>query len=957
MNVKQDNNIFLSIFLIIVLGLLVWYFGFSSNFLNNSSNSSWENENDTDVKITTSSTTTTSNTSNAINNTENTTININNSTTSRQNVSGDVSGYIVDDAHSMKVNDKYTLVNKTNKKLSYKSDNYLIATVNSNGVVTAKSEGSVVIYATDDQGNSDYIRITVLSNVKYSFVIQKNDITLLKDNQYTIEYNLIPNSDSISWSSSDSKVAKVSSSGIITAIKKGKAVITGITGNGNKDTIVVTVTEPMKYFIISNTSLTLDVNQSYKLLIQKNIAGTVKWSSSNKSVATVDSSGLVTAKDEGTATITASLDGNKTSCKVIVRKVVKRVNGVSVSKSSVKLDVGNTVSITATISPSDATNKSVTWKSENTNIATVSSTGKITAISPGTTRVSVTSVDNEKTAYVQVTVNPILPTNLYLKSPKSELIVGDTITLSVAVSPANATNKNVTFSSSDSSIASVNSSGKVTALKAGTVKIVGKTVSGGISSSVTLSVISPKTFTVSFNPNGASGSTTKATCTTYGSSCSVTAPSITRSGFNIVGWNTNKNATTASAKVKTSITVSSDTTYYAITNKKVTATFNKNTITGDISIESTSKNCTINNNKTSCSIQLPSITRSGFSILGWSTSSSATSGTAVGKNVSISSNTNYYAITKLNADGNIIGATGYSALGIYLYKSASTSSSTILTLKAGVPFTILSETNGYWYVLYNGNYGYVINKYCMINLPDYIPSITYDIKDSYSSTLKSSGYNIPNVTGKKLYNFGKTYNNRLKKEEFIVPLLYDVAKKVLSAQKAALKDGYSLKVYDAYRPRSISTLLSKNLTSLYNSNSTVRNNIDYSVGASGTKYYWGQGWFLANGLSTHNVGAAVDISMTNKGSTADLSMPSNMNEVSTLAIKYYSSSVSHVAANYSKGMLNSSAAQRMHTYMINAGLTDLASEWWHFQNNDSYNRIKELQSNGCDFTPQGLASQ
>ena len=958
---KRDESYYtrLSVLLILLLIFTGLFLGFAYDFSTNTISFPWDEnmevlEKNTDKNVIKNKN---NNTNSKTDSNKRENKNSNNSKTSNGK-------FLSKDSYTMKINENYNLEYSKDKNLTFMSEDDTIAIVDAQGKITAKNSGTVKIVAVDKDGNSDTIKITVKDDSEKSFKITKDKVRISKTSTYLIEKKINPETETITWSSSDSNVAAVNTDGLVSAKSTGTAVITGITKSGLKDTIVIEIVDEQVateslYINLNRNSLTLDQDQTYTLTVDKNVSGTVKWESSNATVATVDQKGKITAKKAGQTTITATINNLKSQCVVNVVKVEYHVRSVSVSQKSVSLTVGGSTKVTATVSPDKVTNKDVTWKSQNTNIATVDSTGKITARAVGSTEIIVTSVDNNKTATVKVTVEPINPTKLVLSASSTKLNVGTSTNIIATVTPSNATDKRVTYSSSNSNVLSVSSTGKVSAKAVGTATITAKTMAGNISSSITFTVVNQKNYTVTFYPNGASGDNIALQCITTSSSCSLTAPSITRSGYNIIGWSTDKNASTASVKPKGNITVSSDAAYYAITNKTVTAKFDKNTITSDISIGYTSKSCTIKNRDTSCTVQLPTISRSGFSNLGWSNSSTATEGTASGINVSITKDTTYYAITKINTDGNIIGATGYSALNSkqYLYKTASTSGTKILTLKWGEPFTILGESGSYWYISYNGNKGYVLSKYCMINLPDYIPSITYDIKDSYSSTLKASGYDIPNVTGKKLYNFGQTYNNRLRRKEFIAPLTYDTAKKVLSAQKTALSNGYSLKVYDSYRPKSVSTKLSKNLTTLYNSNSTVKKNIDYSTGASGTKYYWGQGWFLANTLSTHNVGAAVDISMTKKGSTTDLPMPSAMNELSTKAIKYYSPNVSHTAANYSTGMLNSSAAQKMHTYMTNAGLTDLASEWWHFQSNDSYNIMKGQEPNGCDFTPQGIVSQ
>ena len=242
----------------------------------------------------------------------------------------------------------------------------------------------------------------------------------------------------------------------------------------------------------------------------------------------------------------------------------------------------------------------------------------------------------------------------------------------------------------------------------------------------------------------------------------------------------------------------------------------------------------------------------------------------------------------------------------------------------------------------------------MINLSDYIPSMTFEITNSSSSIYKSSGYSLSGVTGTKLYSTGKVYNARLGKDEYMAPILYSAAKKLLVAQRSLLSKGYSIKVYDTYRPYSVTKKIYNSLNTLYNSNSTVKNNILYSYGLSGTRYTWGTSWFLAASVSAHNTGSAIDMSLVNKNTGAEVTMPTVMHELSTKAIKYYSPGVSRTPANYSKEM--NDYAKIMDNAATNAGLTTLASEWWHFQDNEAHALIKSNQVNGCDFSVTNVYS-
>ena len=170
------------------------------------------------------------------------------------------------------------------------------------------------------------------------------------------------------------------------------------------------------------------------------------------------------------------------------------VAGVSLNLTSVELTEGDETTLTATVNPDNATNKNVTWKSSDSSVATVSG-GKVTALKAGAATITVTTEDGGKTAVCEVKVNAkvvepeVVPvTGVSLDKTSVELTEGDETTLTATVNPDNATNKNVTWKSSDSSVATV-SGGKVTALKAGTATITVTTEDGGKTATCDVKVI------------------------------------------------------------------------------------------------------------------------------------------------------------------------------------------------------------------------------------------------------------------------------------------------------------------------------------------------------------------------------------------------------------------------------------------------------------------------------------
>ena len=205
----------------------------------------------------------------------------------------------------------------------------------------------------------------------------------------------------------------------------------------------------------------------------------VLWSSNNSSVASVKD-GVVSAIKVGTATITAkSDDGGKTAtCIVTVEAKNTPVTGVTLNKTSYEMTEGDEVTLTATVSPENATNKNVSWSSSNTSVATVDN-GKVKALKAGTATITVKTEDGNKTATCEITVNAKVYSveSISLDKTSYKMIEGDETTLTATVNPENATNKNISWSSSNTAVASVDN-GKVTALKAGTTIITVKTEDG-----------------------------------------------------------------------------------------------------------------------------------------------------------------------------------------------------------------------------------------------------------------------------------------------------------------------------------------------------------------------------------------------------------------------------------------------------------------------------------------------
>ena len=193
----------------------------------------------------------------------------------------------------------------------------------------------------------------------------------------------------------------------------------------------------------------------------------------------------------------------------------------------------------------------------------------------------------------------------------------------------------------------------------------------------------------------------------------------------------------------------------------------------------------------------------------------------------------------------------------------------------GTPFTILREEGDWWQVAVETDYftdeeqtttqhgeitGWLEHRYCLINLPDVIPSIIYDATNSYSSHFVSCGKRIPEVTGEALYP-SKTYNARLDKMEFMMPVLYSMAFKLCEAQQLALSEGNSLILYEGYRPHTVQTKVLNALSALARTDEEIKEAV---TGAP-----WEISWFISGGYSNHQRGYAVDVGLAKVTATKE----------------------------------------------------------------------------------------
>ncbi|MFZ2370308.1 MAG: SH3 domain-containing protein, partial [Trichococcus flocculiformis] len=302
------------------------------------------------------------------------------------------------------------------------------------------------------------------------------------------------------------------------------------------------------------------------------------------------------------------------------------------------------------------------------------------------------------------------------------------------------------------------------------------------------------------------------------------------------------------------------------------------------------------------------------------------------------------------------GATGYASVLMDLKATADAGSETISELEAGTAFEVLEEVGDWWYVRTATESGWVQHLYCFINLPDVVPSIIYDNTNTYASKFASSGKTIPGITGEALYD-GKAYNMRLGKVSDIVPVLYSMSKKIHLAQQAALEEGNTLVIYEGYRPFFAQKLTVDALTTLAAA--------DPEVMAGINTHPWDTNWFIATSISNHQMGYAIDVTLakiteqqefvigdytaTAVTGYTEYTMPTTIHELSMASATFTgpvksSSPTAWLQANLADTM--NEAAILLQRYCTDAGLTPLASEWWHFNDLDARFATEDNSSKG-----------
>lgn len=389
----------------------------------------------------------------------------------------------------------------SDKTVTYLSTDTSVATVSETGTITGKRLGTceIIISSTLCPDVKAYVPVTVIQKVT-KVVANPTTLSIYMGDRFQLGWEVLPEDASdktVSFLPGDSGVVSVSDTGLVTGLKRGSATIRIRTEDGSQKYANVSITVKQKPTGIKlsaeTTTVPVGTPKTLTAAVQPSTAAdkTVHYMSSDTSVATVNASGRITGLREGQCIITAIHDKFPEYTAECVVSVIVPCTRIRFNQQDFSLQVGDFAYVSAVTSPDYATNPGYTLSSSNNRIATVDQTGRVQAVSGGTCTLYAKTIDgSDLTARLNVTV--IQPVEgVYMRSDSARVGVGEGVTLTAIIQPENATNKRMSWMSSDTSIATVEGNSTrptVYGRRWGNVMIYGTTEDGNYTTACNVSV-------------------------------------------------------------------------------------------------------------------------------------------------------------------------------------------------------------------------------------------------------------------------------------------------------------------------------------------------------------------------------------------------------------------------------------------------------------------------------------
>lgn len=382
-------------------------------------------------------------------------------------------------------------------ELTWLSSDTDVATVDNKGLVTLKDGGEVKITAfiTNNPTISASATIKVNRSVK-GLKLDQSSKVIFAGEEYELGYTLTPEDASnkdIKWTSAKPSVASVDQDGNVLGVSPGETIIMAQTEDGRyTDYCTIIVKQEAKNINITTRDIFLDKGETHEIeyLVEPGSATdvSIRWESMDPSIVTVNQEGEVTAVAVGSTTILAKLAGEVAYCNITV---IEKADGIKLNYDEKTIYKNNTFALKASIEPEGVTNRKVNFVSSKPTVATVTSSGTVKGISPGTALITVTSDDGGHKAICVVIVKE-MSTSIKLNYTFYAVGIKKTFTLKPKVTSTNATNKKVSFTSSNKSVAVVNSKGQITGRKIGYTTITVRALDGsGVRATCRVRVVVP----------------------------------------------------------------------------------------------------------------------------------------------------------------------------------------------------------------------------------------------------------------------------------------------------------------------------------------------------------------------------------------------------------------------------------------------------------------------------------
>ncbi len=396
-------------------------------------------------------------------------------------------------------------------KYKWSSSNSEVVSVNELGVIKALKEGKSEITATISGENMNArVLVNVLPIIPEKLKLELVNSTLFVGDSVNVKYSIDPPNTTnagqygIDWSSSDNSVFTVME-GKVKGLKAGKAKLTATIKGTNVFSEIEIIVKPIlpSAIELNITSGQVELGQTIKLIAKIKPDNTTDkdlvWESSDSNIASVVD-GEVIGKKEGEVVITVKTKEGSISGTAKIKVFTVKATKITLNQTQVEIMPGQSFVLTAEVSPHNAHNKDLVWSSSNSLIATDDQHGNVIGKKEGEVVITVKTKEGSISATAKIKVFTVKATKITLNETHVELMAGQSFGLTAEVSPQNTHNKGIVWSSSNSSIATVDQYGNVIAKTEGTVQITAKSSENpNISASCSIKVIPARAVSISLS--------------------------------------------------------------------------------------------------------------------------------------------------------------------------------------------------------------------------------------------------------------------------------------------------------------------------------------------------------------------------------------------------------------------------------------------------------------------------